>query len=234
MQRLTFTFDNGPVPGATDKVLDFLASRSIKATFFVIGERLRTPAGRRLAERAHAQGHWIGNHTLTHGEPLGLVGTANHIEREIGETQRLIGSLAHPQKLFRPNGKGSLGPHLLSRATADYLMMQAFTLVTWNNVPRDWVDPKTDWLARAVAALADSPWSLLVLHDQHIAGMMESLAEFHGYLVAKGVEIRQELPPCCLPIRNGKICEAIDGLMALETPAASSAGQRGRAATVAS
>ena len=63
MQRLTFTFDNGPAPGATEKVLDFLAERAIKATFFVVGARLRTPQGRQLAERAHAEGHWIGNHT---------------------------------------------------------------------------------------------------------------------------------------------------------------------------
>jgi peptidoglycan-N-acetylglucosamine deacetylase len=101
MQRLTFTFDNGPVPGATDTVLDLLAAHAIKATFFVVGNRLQTPQGRRLAERAHAEGHWLGNHTYSHGEPLGLSGTRRHIEHEIGETQRLLGALAHPQKLFR-------------------------------------------------------------------------------------------------------------------------------------
>jgi peptidoglycan/xylan/chitin deacetylase (PgdA/CDA1 family) len=226
MQRLTFTFDNGPLPGATDTVLDFLAARSIKATFFVIGERLRTPAGRRLAERAYAEGHWIGNHTLTHGEPLGLTGTRSHVEREIGETQRLIGTLAHPQKFFRPNGKGSLGRHLLSREAADYLVEHAFTLATWNNVPGDWVEPKANWVDRAAAALARSPWSLLVLHDEHIAGMMDTLDEFHRGLVETGVEILQELPPSCLPIRNGRICAAIDGLMTVEPPAASSMGER--------
>lgn len=222
MHRLTFTFDNGPVPGATDKVLDFLAAHSIKATFFVIGERLRSPGGHRLAERAHAQGHWIGNHTLTHGDPLGLTGTRSHVEREIGETQRLIGSLAHPQKFFRPNGKGSLGPHLLSREAVGYLIEHSFTLTTWNNVPRDWVEPKTHWVDRAAAALAQSPWSLLVLHDEHIAGIMDTLDEFHRRLVETGVEIVQELPPSCLPIRNGRTCLAIDALMTPEEPAAAS------------
>lgn len=222
MQRLTFTFDNGPVPGATDKVLDFLAARSIKATFFVIGERLRDPAGRRLAERAHTEGHWIGNHTLTHGDPLGLTGTPSHVEREIGETQRLIGTLAHPQKFFRPNGKGTLGRHLLSREATDYLVAHGFTLTTWNNVPRDWVEPKTHWIDRATAALAQSPWSLLVLHDEHLAGMMDTLDEFHRRLVETGVEILQEMPPSCLPITNGRICSVIDGLVTLETPAAAS------------
>ena len=151
MQRLTFTFDNGPVPGATDEVLDFLAARAIKATFFVVGSHLQTPQGRRLVERAHADGHWIGNHTYSHGEPLGVSGNSRRVAHEIGETQSLLGPLAHPQKLFRPNGKGSLGPHLLSRQAVDYLVRHRFTVATWNNVPRDWQEPKTDWLDRAVA-----------------------------------------------------------------------------------
>lgn len=220
MQRLTFTFDNGPAPGATEKVLDFLGERAIKATFFVVGARLRTPQGRRLAERAHAEGHWIGNHTLTHGEPFGVGGTRTYVEREIGETQRLLASLAHPQKLFRPNGKGSLGPHLLSRQAVAYLVEHRFTVTTWNNVPRDWVEPKTAWIDRATAALAKSAWSLLVLHDEHIAGMMDTLIEFHRRLTDLDVEILQELPSCCLPIRDGKITAALDGLVSPDTPAA--------------
>jgi peptidoglycan-N-acetylglucosamine deacetylase len=225
MQRLTFTFDNGPVPGATDKVLDFLAARSIKATFFVVGDRLRTPQGRRLAERAHAEGHWIGNHTYSHGEPLGLSGTRRHVENEIGETQRLFGALAHPRKFFRPNGKGSLGPHLLSREAVDYLVKHRFTVATWNNVPRDWQEPKTDWLGRAVAALGASSWSVLVLHDEHIAGMMDTLIEFHRRAVESDVKIVQELPASCMPIRNGRITAAIDGLVTPDAAAASSASE---------
>jgi peptidoglycan-N-acetylglucosamine deacetylase len=219
MPRLTFTFDNGPVPGATDRVLDFLAERSIKATFFVIGNRLHALQGRRLVERAHEEGHWIGNHTLTHGSPLGESGSRNRVEREIGETQRLLGALAHPQKLFRPNGKGALGPHLLSCEAVAYLVENRFTMTTWNNVPRDWEEPKSAWIGRALAALAASSWSLLVLHDEHIAGMMDSLIEFHRRVVEMGIEIRQEPPPCCMPIRNGTILPALDGMVAADAPA---------------
>ncbi len=216
MQRLTFTFDNGPVPGATDTVLDFLAAHSIKATFFVVGNRLQTPPGRRLAERAHAEGHWIGNHTYSHGEPLGVSGSRRKVEHEIGETQRLIGALAHPQKLFRPNGKGALGPHLLSRDALDYLIERRFTVATWNNVPRDWLEPKRDWLERALASLTASPWSVLVLHDEHIAGMMETLVEFHRRVVEASIEIVQDLPACCTPINNGAITAALDALVTAE------------------
>ena len=67
--EVTLTFDNGPDPEATPHVLDVLAARDLKATFFVVGERLA--AARHLAERAHAEGHWIGNHTWTHRAPFG-------------------------------------------------------------------------------------------------------------------------------------------------------------------
>lgn len=220
MRRLTFTFDNGPVPGATDKVLDFLAERSIKATFFVVGERLRGAEGRRLAERAKAEGHWIGNHTLTHGEPLGIGGSRERVEREIGETQRLLGALAHPRKFFRPNGKGFLGPHLLSRDALAFLIEQRFTLVTWNNVPRDWEEPKTAWVDKALATLGDSSWSLLVLHDEHVASMMRTLVDFYERVTQMGVEIVQDFPASCVPIRQGEITGPIDNLVAADGLAA--------------
>ena len=53
MFDLTLSFDNGPEPGATPRVLDILAERGIKTTFFVIGEKLADPERRALAERAH-------------------------------------------------------------------------------------------------------------------------------------------------------------------------------------
>jgi peptidoglycan/xylan/chitin deacetylase (PgdA/CDA1 family) len=66
MFDLTLTFDNGPDPETTPRVLDVLALRSIRSTFFVVGNKLSTPEGRGLARRAHEEGHWIGNHTWSH------------------------------------------------------------------------------------------------------------------------------------------------------------------------
>jgi len=68
---LTLSFDNGPTPDITPLVLDVLARRGFKSTFFVIGEKLGRH--RALAERAHAEGHWIGNHTWSHSLPFGLM-----------------------------------------------------------------------------------------------------------------------------------------------------------------
>ena len=69
--EVTLTFDNGPEPEVTPAVLEVLRRRGLRASFFVLGHKLADPARRALAERAHAEGHWIGNHTFTHAVPLG-------------------------------------------------------------------------------------------------------------------------------------------------------------------
>ena len=71
MFDVTVTFDNGPEPSVTPRVLDVLARRGVRTTFFVIGNKLLTRDARACTERAHAEGHWIGNHTWTHSRPLG-------------------------------------------------------------------------------------------------------------------------------------------------------------------
>ena len=55
---------------ATPIVLDLLAQYQVKATFFVCGKQMVRPALRRYAARAHAEGHWINNHTFSHGPSL--------------------------------------------------------------------------------------------------------------------------------------------------------------------
>ena len=71
MFDVTLTFDNGPEPSVTPRVLNVLARRGVRTTFFVIGNKLLTRDVRACTERAHAEGHWIGNHTWTHTRPLG-------------------------------------------------------------------------------------------------------------------------------------------------------------------
>jgi peptidoglycan/xylan/chitin deacetylase (PgdA/CDA1 family) len=211
--RLTLTFDNGPTPGATEHVLNVLKQRGLRTTFFVIGQNLRDAAGKKLAERAKAEGHWLGNHTLTHSEPLGLHREAVYTEREIGETQELLGDLAHPDRFFRPIGQGQIGHHLLSRAAVDYLATHEYTLVTWNNVPRDWVEPRAQWVGRALETMAQQDWALLVLHDFAIAGMLGTLTDFLDRMQNNGVDIVQEMPPSCVPMLRGEIRAPLEDLV---------------------
>jgi peptidoglycan-N-acetylglucosamine deacetylase len=69
MFDLTLTFDNGPDPETTPFVLDVLARRSIRTTFFVVGNKLSTREGRELARRAHEDGRPLDRQSYL--EPLG-------------------------------------------------------------------------------------------------------------------------------------------------------------------
>jgi peptidoglycan/xylan/chitin deacetylase (PgdA/CDA1 family) len=200
--QLTLTFDNGPDPQATPRVLDVLAERGLKATFFVVGEQLR--AHRALAERAHAEGHWIGNHTLTHPRPLGA---SPHARHEIEAVE--LGELAHPDKLFRPSGAGGdLEPGLLNPEVVDTLTEGGYTCVLWNAVPGDWEDPE-GWVDRALEQVAAHDWTLLVLHDVRDA----AAARLEEFLDRVEATFRQDFPPACVPIRGGRITGSLKGVL---------------------
>ncbi|MGY3621184.1 polysaccharide deacetylase family protein [Bradyrhizobium sp. USDA 10063] len=209
MFDLTLSFDNGPEPEVTPRVLDTLRERDIKTTFFVIGEKLDDPTRRRLAARAHEDGHWIGNHTFTHSIPLGQQADADAAENEIGRTQAAIGALAHPQRWFRPfGGGGNLDGRLLKPSVVDYLTRNKHSCVLWNAIPRDWDDPD-GWVERALNQCRSQPWTLMVLHDLP-TGAMDHLEDFLDRAAALGARFRQEFPPDCVPIRAGEIVLPID------------------------
>lgn len=204
MKRVTLTFDNGPTPGVTDGVLEVLSRRGITVTFFVVGEKLTKPGGRALAARARAEGHWIGNHSMTHSVPLGDKPDAEYARQEIEEAQKLIGELAHAGKLFRPMGGGGLiGPHLLSRAALEVLQAGKFSCVLWSSVPGDWKD-QAGWVERCVAEVAARDWTVVVLHDVE-NGCLPRLAEFLEQLQKLGVEFRQDFPDDVVMIRRGAL-----------------------------
>jgi peptidoglycan/xylan/chitin deacetylase (PgdA/CDA1 family) len=217
MFDLTLSFDNGPEPEVTPLVLDTLARHDLRATFFVIGEKLAKPGGRALAERAHAQGHWIGNHSYTHSRPFGLRDEPDLVDKEIRRTEDLIGELACPQKLFRPfGGGGNLDRRLLNGDVVNHLEREHYTCVLWNAIPRDWDDPE-GWVARALTQCTAQPWSLMVLHDLP-TGAMRNLDRFLTEAVAAGARIRQEFPTECLPMVNGIAVRPLEPYVAATTP----------------
>jgi peptidoglycan/xylan/chitin deacetylase (PgdA/CDA1 family) len=206
---LTLTFDNGPEPDATPRVLDILRERGIKTTFFVIGQKLEDPARWRLAVRARDEGHWIGNHTFTHSVPLGQQSDPLTAEREIGRTQDLIGEFAHEERWFRPfGGGGNLDTRLLKPSVVSYLTRNRFSCVLWNAIPRDWADPD-GWVARALAQCDAQGWTLMVLHDLP-TGAMDHLEDFLDRAAAVGARFRQDFPLHCVPIRRGQVARPVD------------------------
>jgi len=213
MFDLTLSFDNGPEPEATPQVLEVLARRGVKATFFVIGQKLADSGRRALAERAHAEGHWIGNHSWTHSVPLGERQAPDLAEAEIGRTQQALGTLAHTHRYFRPfGGGGNLDRRLLNRDVVNFLTAGKFTCVLWNAIPRDWNDPD-GWVERAVGQCQSQPWTLMVLHDLP-TGAMRHLDSFLGRIEDMGGRLRQDFPPDCMPIVDGIVVRPIDDYVA--------------------
>lgn len=200
---ITLSFDNGPEPAVTPRVLDILGNAGIKTTFFVLGSKLADPERRAIAKRAFAEGHWIGNHTKTHSQPLGRISDPATVLAEILDTEALIGELAHPDRLFRPfGGGGDLGPHLLNETAVEVLKSEKMTCVLWNAVPRDWEDPR-GWAEVALAQCLAQPWTLLVLHDLP-TGAMGRLKIFIERVLDHGGRFRQDFPSACVPILRGE------------------------------
>jgi peptidoglycan/xylan/chitin deacetylase (PgdA/CDA1 family) len=203
-RRVTLTFDNGPTPGITERVLDILDRARIRSTFFVIGRNLADPAATSLVREAHSAGHWIGNHTFTHSVALGDRPDADYASQEIGETQHRIAKWSHPDKLFRPYGNDGLtGPHLLSRAAISYLLANSFRTVLWNSVPGDWKDA-AGWVERCVTQVLENEWSVVVLHDIE-AGCLPRLSELLQRLNDIDVIYEQDYPDSVVLTRAGKI-----------------------------
>jgi peptidoglycan/xylan/chitin deacetylase (PgdA/CDA1 family) len=203
MTTLTLTIDNGPDPDATPRVLDILAARNIPAIFFVVGRHAADPARRHLMERAHNEGHWIGNHTWSHDGPIGTLEGPDAVA-EIARTQDAIGDLAHPHKWFRPvGGGGALGPHLLNSAARDHLVAGGYSCVLWNSVPGDFSDPD-GWVDRGLADVDRLDRVLMVLHDI-AAGCVDKLDRFLGMLEDRGVAFVQDIPDDAIIIDRGNV-----------------------------
>ena len=100
-KKLALTFDDGPDPTWTPKVLDILKEKNVPATFFVIGwDANRWP---QLLRREYAEGHEVGNHTYSHPDWEDPRLSPTQIRWELNLTERLIEStLGVKSLLFRP------------------------------------------------------------------------------------------------------------------------------------
>jgi len=208
LAQVTLTFDNGPDSQATPLVLDLLARHGVRSTFFVLGQKVSTPAGLDLARRASQEGHWIGNHTWSHGARLG------DLDREsaLGEFDRAAEALMWVNQgvpLFRPHGgAGRLGKGLLHPAVVDRLTLGGYTCVLWNSVPGDFRDPD-GWMERGLADCRTREWSLVVLHDLP-NGAMRHLESFLRKLRDEGYSFTQDCPLDCTPIVSGQVMQPLE------------------------
>lgn len=146
------TFDDGPHPQFTPRLLEILAYHQAQATFFVVGKSAQQQS--ELLRQMADAGHAIGNHTWDHPS-LPLI-TRQERQTQIRACDEVIPS--YGQRLFRP----PFG-HLNLAARFD-LFKLGYQVVTWNLMGIDWLDHDATWL---VARLTQEirPGSIILLHD---------------------------------------------------------------------
>ena len=154
--RVALSFDDGPTAATLDTLLDVLRSRSVHATFFVIGAALaeHPMAGRRLV----AAGHELGNHTFSHRRMV-FVGPRT-VREEIERTDSLIRAVGHSGPIhFRP----PYGAKLV--ALPLYLEWSNRTTVMWDAEPDSYPDVAAtpEGIVRHVLARV-RPGSIILLH----------------------------------------------------------------------
>jgi len=210
-KHLTLSLDNGPDLEHTPRVLGILARRSIRAAFFMVGERVAAPGGREVARRVVEAGHRVGNHTMTHGRPLGLRDDDEAIA-EIARAGDVLAEFLGDPPLFRPNAGGELGAHVFSTAAIDYLVAHGYTAVTWNSVPRDWEATNGSWIPRALDDIERLDHTVVVLHDV-LGSTVDHLEAFLDETAARGIEFSEEFPEDCVVIARGSPTPAMQGLI---------------------
>jgi peptidoglycan-N-acetylglucosamine deacetylase len=145
---VALTFDDGPDATWTPAILDTLASRGVKATFFVIGQN--ADAHVPLLRRIYREGHEVGNHTYSHPN-LGLTGR-RRTEVELDANERLIEAMLDRRTaLFRPPYFGDAEPTTRNELVPVWLATQRNYLTVGLHVDsEDWTDPPPDSIIQNV------------------------------------------------------------------------------------
>lgn len=165
---LALTFDDGPDPDWTPKILDALERARVPATFFVIGENgLQHPG---LLNRMIADGDEIGNHSYTH--PNLATASPAQIRLELNATQRLVQAYTgRSMTLFRAPYFGDAEPTTLDELGPALEAQKAgYTVVGLHVDPNDWQRPGADAIvdqvvAQVHAAHGERSGNVILLHD---------------------------------------------------------------------
>lgn len=146
------TFDDGPNPESTTRLLDILKKHNVKATFFMVGSLAHRH--RELVKKVASGGHVIGNHTWDHVS-LPLITTYQQ-KRQIRACQKAVAP--YGQRLFRPPYGHQ---NLISRLE---LLRLGYKVITWNVASEDWLGYDADWITEKTMSKI-RPGSIILFHD---------------------------------------------------------------------
>ncbi len=187
-KELYLTFDDGPVKGPTEFVLEELKKVSAKATFFCIGDNVRKHPD--VFEKVIAEGHSIGNHTYNHlkgwSTPLQqYLENVNECESEISNfnIQYPVSSIRH--SYFRP-------PY--GRITAKQInaLKEKYKIVMWDVLTHDYSKSISRQNCLNGSIKATRPGSIIVFHDSLKAerNLTYVLPKFLEHFSSQGYEFK--------------------------------------------
>jgi peptidoglycan/xylan/chitin deacetylase (PgdA/CDA1 family) len=175
-KEVALTFDDGPHPAYTPRLLQILKQYHAKATFFVVGEQAeRNPD---LIRAEIAAGDSVGNHTYDHVSlvkiPQAYVGTEI---KACGEVLRQI--TGHAPHLFRPPGGN------YDDSVTDVSQALGYTMVLWTDDPGDYASPGNDIIMSRLLGKINNG-SIILLHDgvEQTVAVLPRLLQYlkdHGY-----------------------------------------------------
>lgn len=150
------TFDDGPDPTYTPPLLDLLAKHGVKASFFLVGEKIeRHP---KLVERIVAEGHMLGNHSYSHWSFKRM--TTRKKLHEIHSTDALLHAFdGRPHHRMRPP-HGYVGADLLC-----YFAMHRRSFVYWSYDSLDYQDRPNQEMISRLRADPPLPGDIVLMHD---------------------------------------------------------------------
>ncbi len=153
--QIAITFDDGPHPMQTRRILEILDRYAVKATFFMVGVNVvNYPT---VAAEVIARGHEVGNHTYSHDRLKELSGEA--ISREIGLCEDVLEELfEYRPHLFRPP-QGAIST-FVEHCTEHH----DYTMILWSLDTRDWECRNTDAIVESVLSNI-KPGDIILMHD---------------------------------------------------------------------
>jgi peptidoglycan/xylan/chitin deacetylase (PgdA/CDA1 family) len=178
VQKITLTFDDGPVPGITDWVLEELAKRDMKATFFMVGDNVRKHPD--LAQAVAAAGHQLGNHTYHHLSGW-KTSTKAYLEDVAACDAILADTVGETPRFFRP-------PYGWMSSGQAKGLAPAKKIVMWNLLSYDFdSNVSSETLIRA-CAYRTAPGTIVVFHDQQKTQeqLKSVLPSYLDFLLAEG------------------------------------------------
>lgn len=189
--EVVITFDDGPLPPYSDRVLDTLAAECVKATYFLVGQMAR--AYPHTVRRIYNAGHTIGTHTQHHPfgfDQLGHPRVEGEVKGGIAAVKAALGDAQAVSPFFRIPGLAR------SRQVETYLASQQLAVWSADEVADDWIRGvgAKEIVARAIRRLeARDHRGVLLLHDIQPATAM-ALPALLRALKAKGYRVVQAVP----------------------------------------